>query len=130
MESWSVRLTFPDEEAGSEENQRYEWQPNFTLPEGFAFEPVFWRRGENAMDHGRGWGGVTRENSLLVKWSDLDVAPDVYYWGILLVRPESEGQKYERIKQLGGERSFHLWDWRNTAANPKLGTGKPEDRQK
>ena len=119
MANWSISPVFPDEQAASETDQRYEWTANFTLPAGHAFELVFWRRDEDPFVSGLGYAGTTTETSDIVKWSDMEVAPDVYYWGVLLVKTDP----YERVKYLGGGRSFELWNWRNTAKNPKLGTG-------
>lgn len=83
----------------------FQWQTNYELPEGQAYEPVFWRSGLDPMRDGRGYGGVTRETALTINWDKLDIASDHYQWGILLVATQPD---YKRLAYLGGANMFHL----------------------
>lgn len=74
----------------------FRWQANFTLGAGQAFEPIFWRDGQDPVVSGLGWGGTTAATTLLI---DLDTAaPENYLWGVLLV----ETNPYKRVQYLGG----------------------------
>lgn len=100
----SVRLLAPPDGAGAYRIE-FRWDANFTLGDRQAFEPVFWKEGQNAMEHGRGWGGVTRNTSKIIEFTN--AAPDTYRWGVLLVETEPS---YKRIAYLGGDWRFSVHD--------------------
>lgn len=100
----SVRLLAPPDGAGAYRIE-FRWEANFTLGPGQAFEPVFWKAGQNAMEHGRGWGGVTRDTAKIIEFTN--AAPDTYRWGVLLVETEPS---YKRIAYLGGDWRFSVHD--------------------
>ncbi|MFZ4661743.1 MAG: serine/threonine protein kinase [Caldilineaceae bacterium] len=75
----------------------FQWTPNFTLPEGYAFEPVFWTKGQSTMQ-GLGYGGATGGTSLTLAPENFSV-PGEYFWGVILVKLDP----YQRIKVLSGE---------------------------
>lgn len=80
----------------------FSWKANFDLPEGYAYEPVFWKEGQDAFTSGAGYGGTTRATAKNLSAEDLingDAQTGDYYWGVLLVKP---GEEYKRIKYLGG----------------------------
>lgn len=110
--NWSVTLLAPMDGSSSSADTEFSWrlEPLQKLPPGFAFEPVFWTRGENAIDHGSGWGGTTTDQSLTIRWDRITAPPDLYFWGVLLVVPKDDvaGTPYERKAYLGGEYTFEL----------------------
>jgi hypothetical protein len=78
---------------------------NAALPDGYAYELVFWHRGEDAMANGLGWAGVTRNTSLTFNFDKLGVQPGEYNWGVLLVKTSPN---YQRIAQLSPKRLVGL----------------------
>lgn len=99
----SVTLLLPDENASGRERVEFRWTANFTLGPNEAFEPIFWRDGENPMISGKGWGGPTTSNSLVITFDQ--AAPDNYLWGVLLIKT---APAYERIDFLGSSRRFSV----------------------
>ena len=93
---------WPGDQASVHGRVEFRWTANFSPSPGQAFEAVFWRRGEDAMRDGKGWGGVTQGNSITLNWDKLDVAKDTYFWGVLLVTTDP----YRRLKYLGGGNAF------------------------
>jgi hypothetical protein len=82
----------------------FRWAANFTPEAGQAFEAVFWRQGEDPMRDGKGWGGTSQGTSITINWDKVDLAPDTYFWGVLLV----ETDPYRRLQYLGGGNGFSL----------------------
>jgi hypothetical protein len=80
----------------------FRWTPNFTLPEGYAFEPVFLVKGESAM-RGLGYGGTTDKTEISLGSENFS-EPGDYFWGVLLVKLTP----YERIKVLSDERIIRV----------------------
>jgi serine/threonine-protein kinase len=92
----TAQLLAPTDGASGQGKQEFRWQANFTLAPGQAFEPIFWRNGQDPIVSGLGWGGTTQSTTLII---DLDVAaPDNYLWGVALV----ETNPYNRVQFLGG----------------------------
>jgi serine/threonine protein kinase len=92
----SVNLIAPGSGDSGKGKVEFRWQANFTPGPGQAFEPIFWRDGQDPFVSGLGWGGTTQATTLLI---DLDTAaPDNYLWGVLLV----ETNPYKRVQYLGG----------------------------
>jgi serine/threonine-protein kinase len=100
-----VTLLMPEDNASGKGRIEFQWSANFTLAPNQAFEPIFWREGEDPMISGKGWGGTATGTSKLVDFDN--VAPDSYLWGILLVE---ETPAYKRLKFLGGGRRYAVQD--------------------
>ncbi|MFN8446711.1 MAG: protein phosphatase 2C domain-containing protein [Caldilineaceae bacterium] len=84
----------------------FSWTPlNVPLPDGYAYELVFWHRGEDAMANGLGWAGVTRNTSVTFGFSELGIQPGEYNWGVLLVKTSPS---YERVTLLSDKRRVVL----------------------
>ncbi len=96
VDQW-VTLLGPEDGASGKGRIEFQWNPNFALAPNQAFEPIFWREGEDPMVSGKGWGGTTTGSSKLIDFTNL--APDNYLWGVLLVE---ETPDYKRLKFLGG----------------------------
>jgi len=80
----------------------FSWQTNFDLPTGYAYEPIFWKEGEDPLLSGDGYGGTTELTSKNFAAEALIGAGahnGDYYWGIILVQTTPT---YDRIKFLGG----------------------------
>ena len=77
---------------------QFTWAPNFTLPQGYAFEPVFWTKGQSAMQ-GLGYGGATEKSEISLGPDDFST-PGEYSWAVLLVQVSP----YTRVKNLSKER--------------------------
>lgn len=89
--------------------QIFTWSANFTPSEGYAFELVFWRPGQDPMVNGFGMAAPTTNLNVTLDLVRLDEQLGAlfdtgeYDWGLLLVRTTPA---YERIKYLGGGRRF------------------------
>lgn len=77
---------------------QFSWLSNFTLPQGYAFEPVFWTKGQSAMQ-GLGYGGATDKSEMSLG-PDNFTTPGEHFWTVLLIR----SAPYERVKTLSEER--------------------------
>lgn len=98
----SVALAEPAEMQVVANRGAFSWTPiNTGLPDGYAYELVFWHRGEDAIANGLGWAGVTRNTSITFGFSDLAMQPGEYNWGVLLVKTSPA---YERVTLLSGKR--------------------------
>ncbi|MBX3010462.1 MAG: serine/threonine protein kinase [Caldilineaceae bacterium] len=107
----TVQLITPDDGASGQGKVEFRWQANFTLEAGQAFEPIFWRQGQEPLVSGLGWGGTSQATSHVI---DFDAAtPDVYLWGVLLVKTNP----YERVEFLGG-------GWRYTVQGSSHSTSR------
>jgi hypothetical protein len=80
----------------------FQWATDYQLPEGQGYELVFWRAGGDPIRDGRGYAGITQGTSSTIDWDELEVAPDAYQWGVLLV----EKIPYARLRYMGG--GFHF----------------------
>ncbi|MCX6045108.1 MAG: hypothetical protein NT075_08340 [Chloroflexi bacterium] len=101
----SVRLKMPASGADLSGNQTFEWQPNFTLEAGEAFDVRIWTDNETPAQ-GRGIRSLTTNTSINV---DLDalftrggIEEKGYHWGVFLVKEDSS----ELPQFLGGDFSF------------------------
>jgi hypothetical protein len=110
----SVRLITPSDGASGKGKIEFHWQAPFTLLPKQAFEPIFWRDGQDPMVSGLGWGGTTQSTSFAI---DLDIAaPDNYLWGILLV----ETNPYKRVQFLGGGWRFIVQGENSSTLTPRM----------
>ncbi|MEZ4864332.1 MAG: PP2C family serine/threonine-protein phosphatase [Caldilineaceae bacterium] len=100
----NARVTLEKPEAGDTLNSKrlFTWKANFSLPDDYAFEPVFWRPNEEPLKDGKGYAGYTTVLSLNID-SELfrKDGSGEYYWGVLLVQVIPE---YRRINYLGDSR--------------------------
>lgn len=92
----TVQLLSPGDGASGQGKVEFQWQANFELAPGQAFEPIFWREGQDPLVSGLGWGGTSQSTSHIVDFKV--AAPDAYLWGVLLV----ETNPYKRAQFLGG----------------------------
>lgn len=105
----SVELLSPGNGESGNGQQVFTWSANFTPSEGYAFELVFWKPGQDAMANGFGMAAPTTNLNVTLDLVRLDEQLGAlfdtgeYDWGILLVRTTPA---YERIKYLGGGRRF------------------------
>jgi len=76
----------------------FRWTANFTLRPGQAFEPIFWREGEDPMSAGKGYRGTTQDSSIEISFASTAAGPGYYFWGVLLVQENP----YKRLNFLGG----------------------------
>ncbi|MCB0124897.1 MAG: hypothetical protein KDE58_21725, partial [Caldilineaceae bacterium] len=76
----AVTLLEPNDGDTLNNRRRFVWQPNFTLPAGYYFEPVFWRAGASAMGDSAGYGGSTTANSMELQPDQFFHGPGDYYW--------------------------------------------------
>lgn len=84
----------------------FSWTPlNTALPDGYAYELVFWHRGQDAMANGLGWAGVTRNTSVTFNFDKIGIVPGDYNWGVLLVKISPS---YERVAQLSAKQLVGL----------------------
>ena len=103
----TVQLMEPVENDTLAEKRPFQWQTNFTPPPGYAFEVVFWQRGEDPMLHGKGFAGLTVEHRINAgsdSFHQRNAPAGEYRWGVLLVIQ----QPYQRVKYLGGERVIYV----------------------
>ncbi len=75
------------------------------LPEGYAYELVFYRRGEDAMVNGQGWNGTTRNTTMTFNFDDNFIEPGDWNWTVLLVQTSPE---YKRLTPLSEKRLVGL----------------------
>lgn len=105
----SVELLSPGNGESGNGQQVFTWSANFTPSEGYAFEIVFWKPGQEPMANGFGMAAPTTNLNVTLDLVRLDEQLGAlfdtgeYDWGILLVRTTPA---YERIKYLGGGRRF------------------------
>lgn len=100
-----VTLLVPNEGDTLDSKLTFSWVVSTALPDGYQFEPVFWRAGEDAIRDGRGYGGTTTNTSLTVSADVFRATGEgEYYWGILLVKTDP----YQRISYLGGNKLIYV----------------------
>jgi hypothetical protein len=66
----------------------FQWAGDFDLPSDYAFEPVFWKRGQDPLRDGRGFGGSTRNLHLSISLDSVFASggqQGEYFWGIRLI---------------------------------------------
>jgi len=96
----SISLLAPNNGDTLDSKLTFTWSSSGPLPPGYAFEPIFWRAGEDPMQDGRGYGGTTTGTSVSVTTEVFRSSGEgEYYWGIRLVKKDP----YEPVKYLGGQ---------------------------
>lgn len=101
----AVTLLTPNEGDTLDSKLTFSWVVNTSLPEGYQFEPIFWRAGEDPLSNGRGYGGTTVGTSLTVSAVVFQSTGEGdYYWGILVVKTDP----YQRIAYLGGNKLLNV----------------------
>ena len=89
--------------------QTFTWTANFTPSEGYAFELVFWKAGQDPLGQSFGVAAPTTNLNVTLDLPRLDeqlgatLDTGEYNWGVLLVRTTPS---YERIQYLGGGYRF------------------------
>lgn len=102
-----VELLEPVEKDTLLDKRPFRWQSNFTLPPGYAYEVVFWQRGEDPLLQGKGYAGLTVKqqiNGSAESFHQRNAPPGEYHWGLLLVIK----QPYQRVKYLGGDNVIYV----------------------
>lgn len=80
----AVQLAEPTDNDTVQGRRTFKWQFAGTLPEGLAFEPVFWKAGQNPLTEGRGLGGSTRVNELSIDLTKFPGTSGTIKWGVRL----------------------------------------------
>lgn len=99
----------PGDGEGNNGQRIFSWSANFTPSEGYAFELVFWKAGQDPLQQSFGMAAPTTNLNVTLDLERLDEQLgdlfDIgeYQWGILLVRTTPA---YERVQYLGGGRRF------------------------
>jgi uncharacterized protein YraI len=107
--SISIEPISPNDGDSGSRQRTFTWSANFTLNDGYAFELVFWKPGEDPLKQSFGMADATTDLSVILDLERLDEQLgglfDIgeYNWGVLLVRTTPS---YERMQYLGGGRRF------------------------
>jgi serine/threonine protein kinase len=106
VDNLTVELVWPQDGFANNGRVTYRWQANGALPNGYAFELIFWRPGDDPMISGSGWGGTTTGTETTINWGDLAdrVMPDGYLWGVRLVQVAP----FVKVRMLSDGRGFRL----------------------
>jgi serine/threonine protein phosphatase PrpC len=105
--NYSVVLDTPGDGDTLNSKQSFSWSSNFTLEDGFEYEIIFWKVGQDPMIAGYGYGGRTTQTYKNLSAEDViegGAQTGDYLWGLLLVHVEP----YTRIKYLGGDRRIRI----------------------
>jgi len=122
----AIEPVIPGEGESGRGQRIFEWTANFTLEEGYFFEIVFWKPGQNPMTQSIGLAAPTTNLNVTLDLERLDEQlgelfdTGEYQWGVLLVRTTPE---YERVKYLGGGRHFTYY--RDGGGSSEPGSGGP-----
>ena len=105
--SLTVALTEPGAGAAGGGDRIFRWQAASLPPANQAFELVFWKPGQDAMNDGFGLAGTTQSSQAQVNLDVLDDAlpqlePGDYLWGVLLVEPSP----YRRLGLISNSLAF------------------------
>ena len=95
-----VQLLEPNNGDTVDGHRAFKWKSTGQLPEGYAFEPVFWKEGQDAMRDGKGWGGTTRTTELSINLLNFPEAFGNGKWAVLVVKQSP----YERVGLASEER--------------------------
>lgn len=98
----TVRLLAPSAGDTLSTSLEFRWTEGVQLPEGYAFEPVFWRSGQDPLRDGRGFGGSTQNTSLRISLETVISAggqQGEYLWGVRLIRTEPNFQAVALISE-------------------------------
>ncbi len=88
----------------------FAWERDFELETNQAIEVIFWKPGQNPVQHGFGLAVPTSDNAIAVDLDALDetlgplLDPGFYQWGLLLV----EVDPYRRLEYLGSGNDFYF----------------------
>ena len=95
-----VQLLEPNNGDTVDGPRAFKWKFSGQLPDGYAFEPVFWKEGQDMIRDGKGWGGSTRATEMSINLLNFPEAFGNGKWGVLLVKQSP----YERIGLISEER--------------------------
>lgn len=96
-----VNLLSPAPDTTVHASVLFTWSANFNPATGEAFELIFWRKGQDPLSEGLGWGGLSKIPQTTVDFSALKVPKGEYFWGVRLVQTEPT---YKLLKFLNAER--------------------------
>lgn len=105
----SIEPVAPGDGNSGERQQTFSWTANFTPSEGYAFELVFWKAGQDPLRQSFGLAAPTTNLNVTLDLPRLDEQlggtfdTGEYLWGVLLVRTTPS---YERLQYLGGGYRF------------------------
>lgn len=100
----TVSLLKPNDGDTFDNKVTLEWAISSPLPEGYLFEPVFWREGEDPMRDGRGYGGTTKGTNISVSAETFRKSGEGrYFWGVLLIQ-----EPYTKIAFLNEQRLINV----------------------
>jgi hypothetical protein len=105
----SIVPVAPGDGNSGQGQQTFSWTANFTPSEGYAFELVFWKAGQDPLRQSFGMAAPTTNLNVTLDLPRLDEQlggtfdTGEYNWGVLLVRTTPS---YERIQYLGGGYRF------------------------
>lgn len=92
-EGFTITLGKPEVDTTAIERVEFTWSASTPLPEGYEFDLIFWRRGEDPIVHGRGYGGRSRNQYAVVNFEKLGLRSEEtgeYFWGVRLFRIGSD----------------------------------------
>ena len=105
----SIAPVSPGDGNSGQGQQTFTWTANFTPSDGYAFELVFWKAGQDPLRQSIGMAAPTTNLDVTLDLPRLDEQLGAlfdtgeYNWGVLLVRTTPA---YERIQYLGGGHRF------------------------
>ncbi len=88
-----IKLGAPEADFTAIGRTEFTWSASADLSDGYEFELIFWRRGEDPILHGRGYGGRGRNSSAVVNFAKLGLGGEdtgEYFWGVRLLRVGSK----------------------------------------
>jgi len=88
-----IKLGAPEADFTAIGRTEFTWSASADLPDGYEFELIFWRRGENPILQGRGYGRRSRNSSAVVNFVKLGLRSEElgeYFWGVRLLRVGSD----------------------------------------
>lgn len=102
-EEWRVTLGNPAAGETVSTRRLFTWSPNFTLPPGYLFELIFWKKGqEDPLNQGEGWAGPSQDSQRGVDFPALGKPEGDYYWGVRLIKQD------QRVKMLSDKRVIYV----------------------
>jgi len=102
---FSITLGEPEADITASDRTQFTWSATHELPEGYEFELVLWRPGEDPVYDGKGWGGKSRASLTTINFSRLGWRAEQagkYFWGVRLVRAEP----YKVLQYSWGQRQI------------------------
>ena len=113
-----VAIVEPDSNVESGGVQIFVWDRGFELEMNQAVELVFWRSGQDPIQHGFGLATPTGNSAIAINLDALDetlgplLDPGLYQWGLLLV----EVTPYRRLAYVGGGNDFRFTNFGTTGS--------------